>query len=105
MEENKKKQNKLPAQPAQQEQTSSVIPFEEQMARRQSAPRPTAQSELQRMQMASPMQADPNGAVDGFAALAEVIGREEIQKAQQILNKYKGLRIVFHRFGIRQDLI
>ena len=92
MEDKKKKQNKLPAQPAQQEQTGSVIPFEEQMARRQSAPRPTVQGELQRMQeaqMASPMQAGPNGAMDGFKALAEVIGREEIQNAQQILNKYK----------------
>ena len=88
MEDKKKKQNKLPAQPAKQEQTGSVIPFEEQMARRQSAPRPTVQDELQRMQMASPVP-EGNGAVDGFKALAEVIGREEIQNAQQILNKYK----------------
>ena len=92
MEDKKKKQNKLPAQPDQQEQTGSVIPFEEQMARRQSAPRPTVQSELQKMQeaqMASPMQAGSNGAMDGFKALVEVIGREEIQKAQLTLNKYK----------------
>ena len=92
MEDKKKKQNKLPAQPAQQEQTGSVIPFEEQMARRQSAPRPTVQGELQKMQeaqMASPMQAGPNGAMDGFKALAEVIGREEIQKARLTLQKYK----------------
>ena len=88
MEDKKKKQNKLPAQPDQQEQTGSVIPFEEQMARRQSAPRPTVQDELQRMQMASGMP-EGNGAVNGFKALVEVIGREEIQNAQQILNKYK----------------
>ena len=64
------------------------IPVEEQMARRQSAPRPTPQSELQKMQMAQPQQA-PMGAMDGFKALAQVIGREQIQAAQQTLNKYK----------------
>ena len=64
------------------------IPFEEQMARRQSAPRPTPQSEMQKMQMAQPKQA-PMGAMDGFKALAQVIGREQIQAAQQTLNRYK----------------
>ena len=65
-----------------------AIPIEEQMARRQSAPRPTPQSEFQKMQMAQPQQA-PMGAMDGFKALAQVIGREQIQAAQQILNRYK----------------
>ena len=65
-----------------------AIPLEEQMARRQSAPRPTPQSELQKMQMAQPQQA-PMGAMDGFKALAQVIGREQIQKAQLTLQKYK----------------
>ena len=60
--------------------------LEEQKLRRQSAPRPTAQSELQRM---SPQMADQSGAVDGFSVLTERIGREEVQKAQIILNKYK----------------
>lgn len=64
------------------------IPMEEQMARRQSAPRPTAQSELQKMQIAQTQQA-PSGAIDGFKALAQVIGREQIQAAQQTLQKYK----------------
>ena len=64
------------------------IPFEEQMARRQSAPRPTPQSELQKMQMAQPQQA-PTGAMDGFKALAQVIGREQILAAQKTLNRYK----------------
>ncbi len=64
------------------------ITNEEQMARRQSAPRPTPQSELQKMQMAQPQQA-PTGVMDGFKALAQVIGREQIQAAQQTLNKYK----------------
>ena len=64
------------------------ITNEEQMARRQSAPRPTAQSEFQKMQMAQPMQA-PTGAMDGFKALAQVIGREQVQAAQQTLQRYK----------------
>ena len=75
-----------------QDQTSSVIPFEEQMARRQSAPQPTAQDEAQRlyqMQMSSPMQEGQNGAMDGFKALAQVIGREQVQKARLTLQKYK----------------
>ena len=69
-----------------EEETQAVIPIEEQMARRQSAPRPTPQSELQKMQMA---QQAPMGAMNGFKALAQVIGREQIQAAQQILNRYK----------------
>ena len=71
-----------------EEKTQAVIPFEEQMARRQSAPRPTPQSEFQKMQMAQPQQA-PNGALDGFKALAQVIGREQIHAAQLTLQKYK----------------
>ena len=79
METKKKKQ--MPA-----EETRAEIPIEEQMARRQSAPRPTPQSELQKMQMA---QQAPTGAMDGFKALAQVIGREQVQAAQQTLQKYK----------------
>ena len=71
------------------EDEQEKIPVEEQMLRRQSAPRPTPQSELQKMQVASPQQIDANGAVSGFSVLAEVIGREEIQQAQLTLNRYK----------------
>ena len=67
---------------------TETIPFEEQMVRRQSAPRPTPQSEMQNMQMAQ-MTTPPAGAIDGFKALAQVIGREDIQKAQLTLQKYK----------------
>ena len=63
------------------------IPIEEQMARRQSAPRPTPQSEVQKM-LSQPQQA-PMGAMNGFKVLAQVIGREQIQAAQQTLQKYK----------------
>lgn len=88
----KKKQITDPQEQAQQTAAQEQIPIEEQMARRQSAPRPTVQSELQQLQakqMASPRQTDGSGAVDGFSVLTEVIGREEIQKAQLTLNKYK----------------
>lgn len=90
--ETKKKQITDPEEQDMQTVAQEQIPVEEQMARRQSAPRPTVQSELQRMQtaqMASPQQTYQNGTVDGFSVLTEVIGREEIQKAQLTLNKYK----------------
>ena len=77
-----KEKKKLPGE------EQAQIPIEEQMARRQSAPRPTPQSEIQKLQMAQPQQA-PTGAMDGFKALAQVIGREQVQKAQLTLQKYK----------------
>ena len=82
-----KKKEQMP-----EEQKQAPIPFEQQMARRQSAPRPTPESEMQRIQMARPAmpaQQAAGGSIDGFKALAQVIGREQVQKAQQILNKYK----------------
>ena len=84
METKKKKQIEKPEMQEQQSQ----VPLEAQMARRQSAPRPTSYSEFQKVQMASPMAA-PNDAMDGFKVLAQVIGREQIQKAQLTLQKYK----------------
>ena len=73
------------------EPKQATIPFEEQMARRQSAPRPTPQSEYAKMQMAQPQQMPQQApmAMDGFKALAQVIGREQIQAAQLTLQKYK----------------
>ena len=88
METKKKKQNMEPEQQKQQTQAqTNEIPFEEQMTRRQSAPHPTAQSEIQKLQMASPM--PQTGAIDGFKALAQVIGTKQVQEAQQTLQKYK----------------
>ena len=63
----------------------NTIPIEEQMIRRQSAPRPTVQDELMKMQQAQTQY----GIVDGMKALAQVIGREQIQKAQLTLHRYK----------------
>ena len=85
MKDKEKKQN-IP--PEQQEQKRSVIPFEEQMARRQSAPQPTAQDEAMRLYQAQAA-ANQTGAMDGFKALAQVIGREQVQKARLTLQKYK----------------
>lgn len=69
--------------------------LEQQMMRRQSAPKPTAEDELRRMQggriATAPMgpRNDMGGAMDGFKALAQVIGREQIHEAQLTLQKYK----------------
>ena len=68
---------------------------EEQMMRRQSAPRPTAESEAEKMYQRQQMQMmmgqgrDASGALNGFKALAQVIGREQVQKANLTLNRYK----------------
>ena len=68
---------------------------DEQMMRRQSAPRPTAQSEAQRlyqMQQAKMMQGqgmNDTGAVNGFKVLERVIGKEQVQQASLTLNRYK----------------
>ena len=66
---------------------------EEQMARRQSAPRPTIKDAVMGMvaRKGNGMMptAPANGVTNGFNALAEVIGREEIQKANLTLQKYK----------------
>ena len=93
---NRKKQNTEEGAPkgsnfAQGEQMSP----EEQMLRHQSAPRPTAESEAQRlyqMQQQKMMQGqgmNAMGAMDGFKALTQVIGKEQIQKASLTLQKYK----------------
>ena len=60
---------------------------EEQMMRRQSAPRPTAESEVQRMYQMQ--MAQPQGAADSVAPMKLPIGREQIQKAHQTLLDYK----------------
>ncbi len=75
--------------------TAQPTSNEEQLMRRQSAPRPTAQSEankLYQMQQAKMMQGqgmNAMGAMDGFKALTQVIGKEQVQKANLTLQKYK----------------
>lgn len=62
---------------------------DEQMLRRQSAPRPTVTGEVQRMIQQRQGIGIDNGAIDGFRALSQPIGKEAVQKATQILHKYK----------------
>ena len=75
--------------------SNETLSPEEQLMRRQSAPRPTAESEAQRlyqMQMQKMMQGqgmNANGAMDGFKALAQVIGKEQVQKASHTMQTYK----------------
>ena len=87
------KKKKLPAQ-EQQTQSQPSSP-EEQMARRQSAPRPGAAEEMnalvqlqmeQQPQMAT---GAPQGGVPGIQVMAQVIGKKEVQEARQTLQKYK----------------
>jgi hypothetical protein len=60
---------------------------EEQMARRQSAPRPSVQDEMAKIAYGRLNM--PLGVTNGFEALAEVIGKEQINKANLTLQKYK----------------
>lgn len=69
---------------------------EEQMMMRQSAPQPTSIDEAQRMMQRRQMGASgmvqgmaSDGAIDGFRALSQPIGKEAVQKATQTLQKYK----------------
>lgn len=69
---------------------------EEQMMLRQSAQQPTAMDEAQRMMQSRQMGASgivqgmaSDGAIDGFRALSQPIGKEAVQKATQTLQKYK----------------
>ena len=88
------KQKETPSQPRENAPQSEISPEEAQM-RRQSAPRPTAQDEARRMYEAQQMKMmqgqgrDASGAMDGFKALKQVIGKEQVQAAQLTLNKYK----------------
>ena len=97
MDKEKKKriEESPPPEPTKNEPQSEINPNEEQMMRRQSSPRPTAESEAMRlyeMQRAKAMQAQglmANGALNGMAALSQVIGTKEIAEADVILRKYK----------------
>ena len=92
--QNTEEAQKTPSQTPQNGQGEQMS-AEEQLYRRQSAPRPTAVSEAQRMQQMQQAQmmvgqgVDATGAMDGFKALAQVIGKEQVQKANLTLQKYK----------------
>ena len=90
-----KKKNTEPTEATQTEATQSQPTNEEQMMRRQSSPRPMIQDEAKRIylkqqeQMMQGQGMGASGAMDGFKALAQVIGREQVQKANLTLQKYK----------------
>ena len=91
----KPQENTEPEAEAQQTQKNQAPSMEEQMMRRQSAPRPTAESEAQRLmqqrqaQMMQGQGVDSNGAMDGFKALTQVIGKEQVHEANLTLQRYK----------------
>lgn len=63
---------------------------EEQMKRRQSSPRPTANDEVNRMlQQMQGQEFDNNNSINGFRALKQPIGEKELHEATLILQNYK----------------
>ena len=60
---------------------------EEQMLRRQSAPKPTAEGYAKGLLQSQGV--NNNGALDGFKALSQAIGKNQIEAANQTLMKYK----------------
>jgi hypothetical protein len=99
MDKKNKKKPQIGGEEGQEQKTAQAQPqtpsVEEQKMRRYSAPRPTAESEAMRMQqqmqarMANAQGGMAGGAMNGFKALAQVIGREQVQKANHTMMKYK----------------
>ena len=96
-EKKKKPDEEATTTPPQTEKNASgeAISPDEQLLRRQSAPRPTAESEAQRMYQQMQERAmqgqgiDAMGVMNGFRALTQVIGKEQIHEASLILQRYK----------------
>jgi hypothetical protein len=89
---NRKKDKEQPAAEVQEE---TVPNLDEQMMRRQSAPRPTAESEAQsvyarqQQKMMRGQGRNAAGAIDGVKALKQPIGKVQVQEAYKTLQKYK----------------
>ena len=75
------------------QRSNHIPPNDEQLLRRQSAPRPTIEDEARRIEARRQAQAlqtqGTGGAVSGFEALEQRIGREQVQEAYQTLMRYK----------------
>jgi hypothetical protein len=75
--------------------TQQIPSEEEQLMRRQSAPRPTAESEAQRLlqlqqeKMLASQGVDGNGAVNGIKTVRAPIGEKEVSKLNATLQDYK----------------
>ena len=97
MDKEKKKQPQIEGKESVEKENVQQPSNEEQMMRRQSAPRPTIESEAQRLQQEQQAKMAQSqggmgmtgGAINGFQALAQVIGREQIQAANQTMMRYK----------------
>ena len=94
--ENEKEQIKAEEQAQPQEKPEEApVSNEEQMLKRQSAPKPTAEDELMRIRQAqqakmmSNQGIGANGAIDGLKALRQPVGKEQVQKAMLTLNRYR----------------
>lgn len=89
---NRKKDKEQPAAEVQEE---TVPNLDEQMMRRQSAPRPTAESEAQSLyarqqqKMMRGQGRNASGAINGVKALKQPIGKVQVQEAYKTLQKYK----------------
>ena len=84
IEKNKKKDEEQSAEM----QSSQTPPNDEQLQRRQSAPRPTIQEEAAKA-MAKRQTQMSGGAMSGFDVPMQKIGREQVAEAYQTLLKYK----------------
>lgn len=82
------------------------ISEEEQLLRRQSAPRPTAESEAQRLlqmqqeKMLASQGVNGMGAKDGIRAVRDPIGEKEVSKFNAILKEYKQ-----HKANLEQRIV
>jgi hypothetical protein len=91
----KRNKEKEKEQQLQDQQEETPVSNEEQMLKRQSAPKPTAEDEMMRIrqaqqaQMMSNQGIGANGAIDGFKALKQPVGKEQVQKAMSTLNRYR----------------
>ena len=97
----KNKKAKEKEQKLQETQEETPVSNEEQMLKRQSAPKPTAEDEMMRIRQAQQAQMmanqgmNANGAIDGLKALKQPVGREQVQKAMLTLNRYREGKINF----------
>ena len=86
---NRKKKNEEQAQDI---EIASTNAYEEQMFKSGAVPIPTNQDEILRMQQEQMLKGQgiySSGAINGTKALTNVIGKEQVQAANQILHKYK----------------
>jgi hypothetical protein len=89
------KKDKKPAKEQAMNNQQRIPSEEEQLMRRQSAPRPTAESEAQRLlqlqqeKMLASQGVDGNGAVNGIKTVRAPIGEKEVSKLNATLRDYK----------------